>query len=279
MGAEVFLQDVRAVHQNLGSWEGRLIDCRGASEYNRGHIPGAINIPNTLIQDPESERGSLLPFAVMRKNLHHAGVNLLSDEPLLLYDDSGLVPSARLFWVLEVLGRNKVQLLDGGFISWLKGKYPITKDPFIPNPIEPQGHGGSDDTNGHCDRLIFATKEDVLATFHDPDGVIVDARSIEEYRGMKITAERNGHIPGAVHLNWEEHIRGLFDPVFKDQNVLKQLYYDQGVTRDKKVIVYCRSGARSSHSYFTLRMLGFTRVSNYSASWLEWGNEPDTPIE
>ncbi len=30
---------------------------------------------------------------------------------------------------------------------------------------------------------------------------------------------------------------------------------------------------------FTLRLLGYDRVRNYDASWNEWGNRDDTPIE
>ena len=30
---------------------------------------------------------------------------------------------------------------------------------------------------------------------------------------------------------------------------------------------------------FPLRLLGYDRVRNYDASWNEWGNRDDTPIE
>jgi thiosulfate/3-mercaptopyruvate sulfurtransferase len=43
-----------------------------------------------------------------------------------------------------------------------------------------------------------------------------------------------------------------------------------GVTPDKEVVTYCRSGARAAHTYLVLRHLGFTRVRNYDGSWLEW---------
>ncbi len=32
-------------------------------------------------------------------------------------------------------------------------------------------------------------------------------------------------------------------------------------------------------TYLVLRLLGYEEPLNYDASWLEWGNDPDTPIE
>ncbi|MCG8477904.1 MAG: hypothetical protein MI724_02325, partial [Spirochaetales bacterium] len=108
---------------------------------------------------------------------------------------------------------------------------------------------------------------------------IVDARTVEEFEGRTQTAARDGHIPGAVHVDWQNHINDLFDPTFRDLAELSRLYEERGVTKDKHILVYCRSGSRSSHSYFTLRLLGYETVSNYAGSWLEWGNDRDTPIE
>ncbi|MFW5844465.1 MAG: sulfurtransferase, partial [Spirochaetota bacterium] len=96
--------------------------------------------------------------------------------------------------------------------------------------------------------------------------------------GRSETALRDGHVPGAVNINWEHHIAGLTDPRLRPLDELRALYEGHGVTPDKQVITYCRSGARSSHTFFVLSVLGYPRVRNYAASWLEWGNEPDLPV-
>ena len=43
-----------------------------------------------------------------------------------------------------------------------------------------------------------------------------------------------------------------------------------GITPDKEIVTYCRSGARASHTHLLLRHLGYPRVRNYDGSWLEW---------
>jgi thiosulfate/3-mercaptopyruvate sulfurtransferase len=70
------------------------------------------------------------------------------------------------------------------------------------------------------------------------------------------------------------------DGTFKSADQLRQLYEPQGVTPDKDVVVYCRIGERSSHSWFVLHeLLGYPRVRNYDGSWTEWGNAVRAPIE
>ena len=64
--------------------------------------------------------------------------------------------------------------------------------------------------------------------------------------------------------------------MFKPQIYLHQ----QSLKHDDDVIVYCRIGERSSHTWFVLKyLLGFEKVRNYDGSWTEWGNTVRVPIE
>ena len=42
----------------------------------------------------------------------------------------------------------------------------------------------------------------MIKLINDNNVKIWDARSNEEYKGEKYTADRNGHIPGAINLDW-----------------------------------------------------------------------------
>jgi thiosulfate/3-mercaptopyruvate sulfurtransferase len=108
---------------------------------------------------------------------------------------------------------------------------------------------------------------------------IIDARSPAEYSGRDKRAERAGHIPGAVNLNWTTAMDQPRKLRLKQEEVLRQMLSDLGVTPDKEVIVYCQTHHRSSHTYIMLKALGYPNVKAYPGSWAEWGNSPETPIE
>jgi thiosulfate/3-mercaptopyruvate sulfurtransferase len=91
-------------------------------------------------------------------------------------------------------------------------------------------------------------------------------------------ALRGGHIPGAANIPWAQAVNE--DGTFKSPEELRKLYESQGVTPDKEVVVYCRIGERSSHTWFVLHeLLGYPKVRNYDGSWTEWGNVVGVPIE
>jgi thiosulfate/3-mercaptopyruvate sulfurtransferase len=119
-------------------------------------------------------------------------------------------------------------------------------------------------------------------------GKLVDVRSPEEYRGERLHmpdypnegAIRGGHIPGARSIPWAKAV----DPAthtYRPAAELKTLYEtEQGFRPQDDVVVYCRIGERSSHSWFALTyLLGYPKVRNYDGSWTEWGNSVGVPIE
>jgi thiosulfate/3-mercaptopyruvate sulfurtransferase len=265
--------------EHLDQWNGKIIDCRGRNEYEKSHIPGAMSVPANLLQDPDSERGQLYSWDKVKSLLMSWGVG--SEGPWLLYDDAGFVAAGRVFWVLEYFGVKDLAVLDGGWMIWTKNKYPTSNQLVKPK----QGI-----FNTPVNYRVLAEKADVLKVLEfngivDRQGkplsetILLDTRTLEEYQGTKITAERNGHIPGAIHCNWENNIVDLFTPVFKPLDTLSEYYKDLEVTSDKEVIVYCRTGSRSCQTYLTLKLLGFKGVRNYVGSWLDWGNDSEVPVE
>ena len=71
------------------------------------------------------------------------------------------------------------------------------------------------------------------------------------------------------------------DSTFKPAADLRQLYEETlGFKPSEDMVVYCRIGERSSHTWFVLtKLLGFEKVRNYDGSWTEWGNAVRAPIE
>jgi thiosulfate/3-mercaptopyruvate sulfurtransferase len=88
---------------------------------------------------------------------------------------------------------------------------------------------------------------------------------------------RGGAIPGAVHLEWTRNLGP--DGAFRPAAELRAIYEKAGITADREVVPHCQGGYRAAHAYLALRLLGYPRLRNYLASWREWGDRLDLPIE
>jgi thiosulfate/3-mercaptopyruvate sulfurtransferase len=123
--------------------------------------------------------------------------------------------------------------------------------------------------------------DDVVALLGAPDTVIVDVRSPREYLGVETTAARDGHVPGALNIEWSNNLGEIQEGIYvlRSDQELRELYETASVTPDKRAVVYCHSGSRTSFTYMVLKHLGYERVVALVPGWQEWGNRPDTPVQ
>ncbi len=97
-----------------------IVDTRGSDEYaEEGHIPGAVNLPWVSLYGDD---GTLKPPDELRGLL--AQVGIIPDRRIVPYCTGG-VRSAWLFFVLYLLGYERVQNYDGSWWEW-------TDDPARP---------------------------------------------------------------------------------------------------------------------------------------------------
>lgn len=245
------------------------------SAYEQGHIAGAVGW-NWQTQLQDGVRRDLLDKAAWEELLGRSGVS--SDTTVILYGDNNNWFAAYALWQLKYYGHEDVRLVNGGRKKWLAENRPVTKD--VPNyPATKYQAKGPDET-------IRAYREQVNATVRKQAvAKLVDVRSVDEFTGkiiappgMTETAQRAGHIPGAVNVPWSQAANE--DGTFKSAEALGQLYGGKGVDGKGEVIAYCRIGERSSHTWFVLKyLLGFANVKNYDGSWTEWGNLVGAAIE
>jgi 3-mercaptopyruvate sulfurtransferase SseA len=96
---------------------------------------------------------------------------------------------------------------------------------------------------------------------------VVDVRTRPEYDGSGGYPDdpRQGHIPGAVHLDVQELLALAPDDV-------RARLGEPG-----EVIVYCHSGQRSAFAAQVLRQFGYD-ARNYPGSWHEW-SRTELPAE
>ena len=245
--------------------------------YETGHIPGAVKIDwvadlnDPLIRDyierPRFER-----------LLQSKGIN--KDMTIVFYGDKNNWWATYAFWVFRLFGVEDLRVMDGGRLRWAEeGRELVTAVPRHPE--------GNITVKDRDDTHIRTFREQVVE--HVKSGKpLVDVRSPEEYRGERLHmpeypnegALRGGHIPGARSIPWGRAINPETH-TFRPAAELRTIYQEEnGLKRDDDVIVYCRIGERSSHTWFALTyLLGYEHVRNYDGSWTEWGNQVKAPIE
>jgi thiosulfate/3-mercaptopyruvate sulfurtransferase len=245
--------------------------------YASGHIPGAVEVDWTRdLNDPvrRDYLGREGFEALMRR------IGATQDTTVVFYGDRNNWWATYAFWVFQLFGHDKARIMDGGRIKWANEGRPLTRD--VPRYPESGYQAAERD-----DARVRAFRDEVLRHV-ETRKPLIDVRSPAEFTGERLHmpdypnegALRGGHIPGAANIPWARAVNPD-DGTFKPAEELRALYENEaGLKPQDDVIVYCRIGERSSHTWFVLtHLLGYRQVRNYDGSWTEWGNLVGVPIE
>jgi thiosulfate/3-mercaptopyruvate sulfurtransferase len=245
--------------------------------YASGHLPGAVEVD--WVRD--------LNHPVRRDYLDREGfarlasrIGITPETAVVFYGDKNNWWACYAFWVFKLFGHDKTLVMDGGRLKWKQEGRPLTRE-------VPHHAPTSYPARARDDARIRAFRDQVLAHLQ-AGGRLIDVRSAEEYRGERLHMEgypnegalRGGHIPGARNVPWARAVRPE-DGTFRSAKELSEIYEGEaGLGKGDEVVVYCRIGERSAHTWFVLTyLLGFPRVRNYDGSWTEWGNLVGVPVE
>ncbi|MFB6195463.1 MAG: rhodanese-like domain-containing protein [Haloplanus sp.] len=227
-----------------------VVDVREPRDYDDvGHVPGAVNVPFERFRDPSSVSTGRLPDPTeFERILSDAGIE--PTDPVVAYDDETGVYAARFLLTAAVFGhRGELCLLDGGLEAW--------RTVGATETATPDRESTAYDIGG-LDEETVVDREAVEAAVAS-DAVLVDTRTPAEYA--------QSHIPGAVQVGQEEL---LDDGRLRPDDDIEALLAANGIERGKRIVLYCNTARRLSHTYVVLRYLGYEDVAFYEGSLTDW---------
>ena len=297
--------DARWLADNLGSvvaadvrW---YLDGRsGRDAYDRGHLPGARFVDlDADLSGPPTPAGGRHPLPDPDRFAEAMGRLGIGDgDRVVAYDDTGGVIAARLWWMLDSLG-HPAAVLDGGIGAWAG---PLETAPAAWTAAEFTARPWPED------RFVGIDELDRLRG--RPDTVIIDARSVERYRGDPNPIDpRFGHVPGALSMPAADNLAA--DGRLRSAAELRSRYAaigakapgvgtggggagietsgvgDSGIETSRAgtsagtsdVVAYCGSGVSACCDLLALRQAGLADGRLFTGSWSAWGSDPDRPIE
>lgn len=250
-----------------------VVDVRKSPLYYLGHIDGALHIDRPEFLSKRNGVKSLVPTATEFSALM-SRLGITAETPVVAYADDANPYAARFVWTLQFHGHKKAYVLDGGYEKWsLEDRAVAVLPSAKPQPTDYQ--------------LVVseplpetrAEGDYVLTRIANRSVLVWDTRRLSEHVGSEVRADRGGHIPGAIHLNWVELQKEMNGAkVLKSEDEIRAILSAKGITPDKEIIAHCQTGIRSSYATLVLLGLNYERARNYDGSWIEWANNPSLPI-
>lgn len=243
----------------------------GRDDYLEGHIPGAVFWDLDAIADTAAPLPVTLP-SVEDFAAHMTRLGISNDTPVVVYDGSGIMSAARVWWMLRHFGHDNVAVLDGGMPKWKAEGRTLEAGENGPAAASPAFRAAPR-------RDLLATFEDMLAHVAGSGTQILDARGAARFRGQDVETRPNtraGHMPGSFNLPFGNLLNPDKTMVAKD--ALPEKFAASGIDAARPIAVTCGSGVSAPVLALGLFLTGKDDVAVYDGSWNEWGAHPDALV-
>ncbi|MBB35022.1 MAG: 3-mercaptopyruvate sulfurtransferase [Hirschia sp.] len=248
-------------------------DTKGRELFDKQHIAHAQFFDIDAIADQSSDLPHMLPTPIeFGQALSELGVR--NDQFVVCYDQNNYVASARAWWMMRVMGHERVAVLNGGLKAWLAAGGKTSTG------AQSTGNAIPSDYSASFRPELLARLDQVQNDVRQNSRIILDARSQARFSGSAPEPRAglsSGHMPNALNVPSGEFINE--DGLFKSNAELKALFDTIGVdVENGQFITTCGSGVTAAIISLALASLGQDDVALYDGSWSEWGQAADCPF-
>lgn len=237
-----------------------IVDAAKSKTYTNAHVKNAIHINHNDLYKDGDVSGIIKSAEELAEFFGNLGISEKTE--VVLYDEGSQKYSSRLYWVLKYIGAENVKILHKDMDEWRKARIMLT----------------SASTKAHkpvtftptVNETIYATTDYVAENLENPNVIVVDVRTVEEYNGEKaIKGDKAGHIPGTINIDYVEFETEA--GAYKTKEGLAALAEKYGITPDKEVIFLCKTSVRGAVAFVAFKnVLGYENVKLYDGACAEW---------
>lgn len=249
------------------------------AEFIENRIKGAKRFDINAIALPDAEQPHTMPTApLFQRHMQMMGINQTSH--IIIYDNSPVFSSARVWFMFRYFGFGNVQVLNGGLKAWVAagGKTTFGALTDDEDDIKRGDFQAADPIDNDGMLSVHALKRMVNKPVLERSRNILDARSEERFYGQAPEPRpglASGHMPGAINIPFNK----LIDPetkMMRSKEELEAVFAD--IDSDKKIVTTCGSGVTACVLILGLNLIGRHDAALYDGSWSEWGSREDCPI-
>ena len=205
-----------------------------------------------------------------------ARLGVAADTEVVIYDTTGTMWAARLWYLLRWIGV-RARVLDGGLDAWKAAKQPVENGDAVESAPVPKW-------TATVARKAWVSQQELVERSESDARPLVCSLPAGNFAGTDPTRySRRGHIPGSVNVSSRD--------LFKADGTLKSrveviLAYDGagvdtkavGATGTEEVLLYCGGGITAAAGALTLAAIGVKAVRVYDGSLEEWSANPALPL-
>ena len=256
------------------SWHMPSTKRNAIKEYENKHISGA------MFWDVDKHSDNDSPYPHMMSNSDYWtrmlwSFGIQNNDHIVVYDNSDIYSSCRLWFSLKYFGHEKVSVLDGGMKKWLKENR--TTDNEINKDL---GKFSSIDKLNPTTKYSVKENSELIKNKLQIDENIknqsfqtVDARSRDRFEG-KVDEPRaglkRGCIVGSKNIPFNECINAETN-TFKSKDELSVIFTKNGVDISKPIVFTCGSAMTATVLGLAYCILSGKNAMVYDGSWSEYG--------
>ena len=235
-------------------------------EFKKGHIKGSLFFDI----DKHSNKNSKLPHMMPDKEqweniISNFGVK--KSDHIIIYDNSDLYSSCRLWFALKYFGHEKVSVLDGGLKKWLIEKRSVNSDTVKYEIIKKYKVNEKSEWIKNKKQIDDNIKNSFFQT--------VDARSRERFSGKTEEPRpglKKGCIVGSKNIPFQECIDRETN-TFKTKSELINIFNKNDIDISKPIVFTCGSGMTACVLGMAYSLISGKNAVIYDGSWSEYGKK------